>query len=324
MRNKRNLLLGAVAATFTAVSAFNVSAQGGPGGAYSYTSQYNSTRVIPHAGEYRHQYLASDSTAPVGMAIVFAIDISGSISSPSGEYNSQIEALGEAIASDDFRQSIFMPGGPGSIAIAVVDYDDRSKLLIPWVDLRQDDPTKFIQLGIEIQSLERRSNGGTEHSAALENAAINFEQLPWESDRNAVNIMTDGTSYSAGQLSNWRRALAEEYNATIYALVTEGNNSATLNPWAEDYLVTPSNTYTGSNGRPLPGGFVHTVATERGTQTLGNSPGTGPFKNEVRKALRRQIILQTASLDLDYGTRFASLDELDSYSQFTAFEQAPS
>lgn len=322
MPNGRNLLLGAVAATFTAVSAFNVSAQGAMGDAYNYTSSYNTTRVIPHAGEYKHQYLATESTAPVGMAIVFAIDISGSISSPSGEYHSQIEALAEAIASDDFRQSIFMPGGPGSIAISVVDYDDKSKLLIPWVDLRQDDPTKFIQLGIEIQSLERRSNGGTEHSAALENAAINFEQLPWESDRNAVNIMTDGTS-STYNITKWREALAEEYNATIYALVTEGNYSASLNPWAEDYLITPSNTYTGSNGRPLPGGFVHTVATERGTQTLGNSPGTGPFKNEVRKALRRQIILQTASLDLDNGIRFASLDELDSYTQFPAFEQAP-
>lgn len=323
MRNRRNYLLGAVAAAFTAVSAFNVAAQGGPGGAYDYTSAYNSSRVIPHIGEYKHQELATDSTAPVGMAIVLAIDISGSISSDSGEYHSQIEALAETIASDDFRQSIFMPGGPGSIAISVVDYDDRSKLLIPWVDFRRDDPTKFIQLGIEIQSLERRSNGGTEHSAALENAAINFEQLPWESQRNAVNIMTDGTS-STYNITKWRTALAEEYNATIYALVTEGNNSATLNPWAENYLITPPNTFIGDNGRPLPGGFVHTVATERGTQTMNNSPGTGPFKNEVRKAIRRQIIIQTASLDLDNITRFASLEDHDSFTQLTALGNAPS
>ena len=280
------------------------------GGAYNYAAVARPSRVLPHTGSYKHPELATNSNAPVGMAIVCAIDISGSISSPSGEYHSQIQALGEAIASDDFRQSIFMPGGPESVAICVVDYDDRSKLLIPWVDFRNDDPAKFVQLGVEVQSLERRSNGGTEHAAALENASLCFGNLPWESHRNSVNVMTDGTS-SVTNVQNWRRILAEEFDATIYALVTEGNYSATLNPWAEKNLVTPGNTYTKKDGRPLPAGFVHTVATERQTQTLGSSPGTGPFRDQVRLALRRQVILQTASLDIDRGpTRFAALNPL--------------
>lgn len=315
MLNRRQMLFGSGAAVLGTAGVFNAGAllaqeiQPPPQPASPFPL------VLDPNTNYRHPNLASSSTEPVGIAIVCAIDISGSINSISGEYRSQIEALGEAIASDDFRQSIFMPGGPGSAAICVIDYDGKSKLQIPWVDLREDNREKFVALGTEIASLERRASGGTTHEAALQNAALCFNNLsPWEAENKSVNIMTDGTSSSAG-LATWRRILANDYNATIYALVTEGNNSSTLNPWAERNLITPPNTYFKPNGRPLPAGFVHTVATERQTQSLPTTtpnPGTAAFQGQVRLALRRQVILQTAGLDVETYTRFASLEELDS------------
>lgn len=306
MLNRRQMLFGTGAGLLGATGLFNIGAALAQGDHHPGTVSAPSTKILPPPRGYKHPDLASDSTAPVGAAMVCAIDISGSINDYTGEYASQVQALGEAIASDDFRQAIFMPGGPGSIALCVIDYDGKSQLQIPWVDFREDRRDKFILFGSETASLERRASGGTEHDAALENSAHCFENMPWESRQNSVNIMTDGTS-STSAIAPWRRLLAQRYDATIYALVTESNYSQTLNPWAQNNLITPSNTYTRSDGRPLSGGFVHTVATESQTQR----GGTPAYKGAVRLALRRQVILQTAGLDVDTYIQHASLEELD-------------
>ncbi|MFP4314521.1 MAG: DUF1194 domain-containing protein [Alphaproteobacteria bacterium] len=311
MLNRRQMLFGSGAALLGAGALFNTSALADTGSGEQRSPFH---LVNPPKVPYKHPKYATSSREDVGLAMVCAIDISGSISSPTGEYRTQIEVLGEAIASDDIRQAVFMPGGPGSLALCVIDYSDRSELKIPWVDFREDDPAKFRLLGDEISKIQRRTTGGTTHEAALQNAALCFENLaPWQADNKSVNIMTDGTSSGPGLLS-WRRTLAERYGATIYALVTESNNSSTLNPWARNNLITPPNTYTSSRGRPLPAGFVHTVATEQQTQTSNNNnnaTGTAAYQGQVRLAIRRQIILQTAGLHIDNYTRFASLEELD-------------
>lgn len=314
MLNRRQMLLGSGAAIAGTAGLFN--AHSVLADTEAPNNPYN--LVVPTTLPYKHPDYATSSRAPVGIAIVCAVDISGSISSDRGEYQTQVQALGQAIASDDIRQAIFMPGGPGSAAICVVDYDDRSKLQLPWVDFREDRREKFVVIGQQIESLQRRSNGGTVHEAALQNAGLCFENLaPWEAENKSVNIMTDGTSSSTG-LRAWRALMAERYGATIYALVTEGNNSTALNTWARNNLITPPNTYFKPNGRPLPAGFVHTVATERQTQTMVNTPGGlagnsnfAAFNGQVRLAIRRQIILQTAGLNVETYRRFASLDELD-------------
>lgn len=308
MLNRRQMLLGTGAGLLSATGLFNAGSALAQGDQHPGTSPRPSSKILSPPHGYIHPN-ASGSTAPVGAAMVCAIDISGSISDHTGEYTSQVQALGEAIASDDFRQAIFMPGGPGSIALCVIDYDGKSQLQIPWLDFREDRRENFVMFGSETASLERRASGGTEHDAALENAAFCFMNLPWESHQNSVNVMTDGTS-SPTSIAPWRRLLAQDHDATIYALVTESNYSQTLNPWAQNNLITPSNTYTRSDGRPLSGGFVHTVATERMTER----GGTPAYKGAVRLALRRQVILQTAGLDVETYTKFASLEELDNAS----------
>jgi hypothetical protein len=174
----------------------------------STTDSYPVSNVIP-TGTYMHPELYSGSTADIGLAIVCAIDISGSVNSDTGEYQAQLQSLANAIASDDFRESIFYPGGPNSIALCVVDFDMKSKLQIPWVDFRDNDRFKFLKFAQQVLSIERRAKGGTDQSAAMENAAYCFENLPFKAENKAVNIMTDGTgsSYKVRQWNKIARSL---------------------------------------------------------------------------------------------------------------------
>lgn len=292
MLSRRKFLLQAGAAGLLTALGNNVFAQSTSNDANPYGPR---SKVIP-PNTYTHPELYSGSTANVGLAVVCAIDISGSVSSQTGEYQAQLQSLANAIASDDFRESIFYPGGPESIALCVVDFDTNSKLQIPWVDFRENDRFKFLKFAEEVLSIKRRSNGGTDQSAALENAAYCYENMPFKAENKAVNVMTDGTGQNI-MTRQWNKVLAKEYEATVYALTTNTGSPA-LNRWADNYLITPSNTYIKRDGRPLSGGFVHEVATEQQTQSNKAGAGMAAYNDEVLLAFRRQIILQTASLDI--------------------------
>ncbi|MAE51845.1 MAG: hypothetical protein CMH27_08540 [Micavibrio sp.] len=291
MLNRRQFLLGAGAGLLTLASSR----------AFGQPNYYEEPPTVVPTTTYFHPTLATNSNEDIGMAIVCAIDISGSIEDRTGEYRAQLESLANAIASDDFRESIFYPGGPQSIALCVVDFDHRSELVIPWVDFRDDDRTKFLRFSQEILNIQRRGTGGTEHASAMENAGYCFQNLAtrWKSEHNSLNILTDGTS-STVKVREWNKILAEHHEATVYALTTK-TDYGNLNYWAERALITPPNTYIKKNGRPLSGGFVHEVATERQTQinnTRGNAGGMAAYQDEVLLAMRRQVIMQTASLDI--------------------------
>ncbi len=291
--DRRSFMLGIGAVGLFAAATKDGYAQVGDG---STDTNRVSSNVIPPA-TFVHPQLYSGSTEDVGLAIVCAIDISGSVSSDTGEFQSQIQSLANAIASDDFRESIFYPGGPESVALCVIDFESNSKLQIPWVDFRENNRLKFLQFAEEVRNIRRRSDGGTDHSAAMENAAYCYTYMPFGADNKALNIMTDGTGY-ATTAQQWNRILAQEHEATVYALTTNTGNDG-LNKWAKENLITPPNTYIKENGRPLSGGFVHEVATEHQTQISRAEGGNmAAYNDQVLLAFRRQVILQTASLDI--------------------------
>jgi hypothetical protein len=258
-------------------------------------------KVIPVAN-YIHPELATDSTDPVGIAWVMAVDISGSINSSTNEYQAQLNALADAIERDDFRESIFQQAGPGSAALFVVDYDTQSQLQIPGIDFRENSPEKFRAVANIIRNIPRRNSGGTAHDAALQNATICFDYMPWECDRKHVNIMTDGTGNSYAN-RNEQRTLAERHEAIVSSLTTRVSTSD-IYAWCEENLTTPAATYRRANGSFLSRGSTVEVATELETQ----GSNVGRYQDEVYLAIRKQILLQTASLNIEPRTRYAQAD----------------
>lgn len=252
---------------------------------------------------------ASGRTDPVGIIWVLACDISSSVDSYQGEYDAQLEAFADAVGRDDFRETLFSPGGPQSAAIFFVDFGLHSRLEIPGVDFRENNRDHFRAYAGRVQNHERRGTpSSTRHDAALRNAGVCLEyarQVGWlgENTKSCVNIMTDG----AGEVEpnhEYRAILAENYGASVSSMVIEprpsieytpGSSGVNVQNWCARDLTTPGNTFIGPNGQLVPAGMTEKVAEEM--ETRGQA--TARFKNNTFMMMRRQITSRTAWRQLE-------------------------
>jgi hypothetical protein len=245
------------------------------------------------ANPYIHPKLASKSTEEVGVRLVLLFDTSGSIDDI--EYQVQLDAMADAIESEDFKNAVFYRGGPQTIAICVANFDDRVFLNIPWVDIREDEDYKFKALAKEIRSLDRKSSGLTHQARAFNAAATYLTNSPWEGKRSVVDIITDGRHNGGGNLQAARENLAKNHDATINALITLDTYETRFEEWAQKNLVTQPIHFK-EDGSALDPGFVRVVATQQSTRDVG---AIKKYKDAMNLAFRRKIFLEVAGIDLE-------------------------
>jgi hypothetical protein len=256
--------------------------------------EYAATASNPVPTTYIHPKLASNRTAPVGARIVCLYDISGSINEV--EHDIQLEVMAETIASEDFKNAIFYPGGPQSIAICVADFGDTGSVRVPWIDIAAGEEDKLKLLAHEIRGLKRREFGSTNHIAGMKIATECMANCPWQSKRSIVDILTDGEHNSGGppaEIILLRDQLAIQHEATINALITLDSNTFELEKWAKEHLITPAR-FLKRNGALLDPGFVKIVATQ---QT--DAGALVKYNDAMKIAFRRKLILEVAGIELD-------------------------
>jgi len=248
---------------------------------------------------WRHPTLASNSTEPVGASLVALFDVSGSMNAV--EYQIQVESTAAAIESEDFRNAIFFTGGPQSIAIMVASFGTHTTPDILWVDIREGEEWKLNQLAEEIRNLPRSHSGMTYQIVALESAKIFLDNQPWESEKNIVDMITDGKENqfrgAAGEqrLANVIERLAVENGATTNALVILDSAHPDLEQWSWANLTTKPG-HIGPNGRYIDAGFAKVVAMEQNTR---NEVAVVEFEKAFELAFRRKLILEIAGITLD-------------------------
>jgi hypothetical protein len=245
-----------------------------------------------------HPTLASSSLKPVGARMVLLFDVSYSVDDL--ELQAQTEAMSEAIGSEDFKNAIFYPGGPGSIAICVAEFHDEAKLRIGWVDVRKGEEYKLKQLAKEVADLERVDGGSTSQVYALRLARKLLKEAPWEGESNKVCLITDGKEnvYHKNRedselLHEEVSELAEKYGATVNAFITETRSESDLKEWSEENLITKDK-HLREKDNPVDPGFVMVVAT----QNSAKNPGAMvKYINAMRLALRSTIIKVISCLE---------------------------
>jgi hypothetical protein len=207
---------------------------------------------------------------PVGLELVLALDVSGSVST--SEYNLQLTGYADAFASA-LVQSAIAAAPTASIAVSVVQWSDNAVQSIGWTLI--DGATAANAFAASISNLARAFSGGTNVPGAINfSSGLLQADNGFEGQRNVIDVSGDGTAGVAATAAARDAAVALGY--TINGLPIGGPQS--LN----DFYA--NNVIGGPNAFSLPANTFEDFATAiqaKLVREIGGGPGPGPGPTPV-------------------------------------------
>ena len=161
------------------------------------------------------------AAAPVDMAIVVSLDRSESVDQ---EYaRVQIVGLIFALKHPKFLAAV-KSGRLGRIAISVVTWSSfrKTDIILPWTQIAAGDDAERVG-AVLLHDLDRQltavHGSQTDVAYGIHVATKLLEALPWEADRQLINMVGDGRS-NIGQVAVVDRDVAIDRGITINALIS--------------------------------------------------------------------------------------------------------
>jgi hypothetical protein len=119
----------------------------------------------------------------VTTAIVFAVDVSGSVSAE--RYDLQRAGIARVFADETIEQVL-----GGGLAVALIEWSDGHVIVVPWTILRTADDAH--RLAARIAAAPRSPGISTELSLAMLAAADLLDRCPCEAGNRVIDISGDG------------------------------------------------------------------------------------------------------------------------------------
>ena len=169
-------------------------------------------------------WLAAAPARAAAVAIVMAIDVSGSVSAES--YILQRDGIARAFADARLVNAIAAGGG---IEALVLEWSDPDKVAVSVDWTRICDAGSAARFAAAVHATTRSSHGLTAIGPALVVAAAQFGRLPQPAERHVIDISGDGIA-NLGEPPRMVRDRLVKFGVTINALAI-----VTQEPWLEDY-----------------------------------------------------------------------------------------
>jgi hypothetical protein len=164
--------------------------------------------------------------AEIDAALVFAVDVSGSVDAQ--EYELQHEGIARALESPAVIAAI-AGGTHGAIDALVLEWSDRDKqvVTVDWTHI--DDAKSAAGFAAKVRATRRSSDGLTAIGDALLAAAAAFERLPDHAARHIIDLSGDGMANIGPP--------PEQVRDTLVARGITVNGLAILKtePWLDQY-----------------------------------------------------------------------------------------
>lgn len=172
--------------------------------------------------------LALAGTAPArasAVALVLAIDVSGSVSSE--RYVLQHEGIARAFETPRLIDAI--AAQPGGIEALVLEWSDPEKIAITvgWTHIANRETAAAFAASLRATS--RTSNGLTAVGSAMRAAAAAFDHMPEPANRRVIDISGDGMANFGEPPSAVRDELVKR------GITINGLAILTEEPWLDDY-----------------------------------------------------------------------------------------
>lgn len=173
------------------------------------------------------------AAAQADLALVLAVDVSGSVSDD--RFKLQRDGIADALDSDDFA-AVVSGGNYRTIEIAVVEWAEEQKVVLPWMVVRgrQDLADAAGRL--------RRANRSWVHTmtdpgGGIATADRLFKSAPLPADRKVIDVSGDGAQNTGEIPTAEARDAAVAHNITINGLPITSGDDPHIDQWYRANVV---------------------------------------------------------------------------------------
>ena len=164
------------------------------------------------------------------IALVLALDVSGSISEPN--YRLQRDATAAVLRDQTMTRAI---DSNYPAAISVIMWSDTVRLIIPWRIITGREDSEI--LARDLERIERPMSGGKFMYSAV-NYSINlFNTVPCTPERSVIDVSSDG--YDDENMIDSARDKAAKANITINGLPIVTDEAPLLEDFFIERVITP-------------------------------------------------------------------------------------
>lgn len=206
---------------------------------------------------------------PVDVALVLALDVSGSISDDA--WKVQREGIASAVGSDQFAQAV-RRGQIGRVAIAVVQWGTSARMVMGWRVVESSNEVQALARGM--RAMQRAESGGTCMGTMLK--MVTTELVPWDdyASRRIVDVSGDGASNCGTDLKDMRSAALKE-GITINGLPIVTPVEPKVADWYADNVIGGPGAFTVvADGN---GGFAEAFLRKLTVEIASNYAGDAPI-----------------------------------------------
>jgi hypothetical protein len=164
--------------------------------------------------------------APVDLALVLAVDVSGSVDAQ--EYELQHEGIARAFETGALIDAI-RHGRNGAIDVLVMEWSDRDKQVVTVDWTRVSDAASAKRFAATVRATKRTSNGLTAIGDALNAAAAALARVPDKPVRRVIDVSGDGMANIGPPPQQVRDRLVAE------GIAINGLAILKTEPWLDSY-----------------------------------------------------------------------------------------
>lgn len=175
---------------------------------------------------------AATRAGDVDLALVLAVDVSGSVSAE--RWALQRRGYARAFESPDVAGAI-AGGRHGAIAVTVVEWSsvDMQRQMTRWTVI--DGPAAAVAFARQIETLPRVFAGSTAIGAAIDFALRAFDLFEGRPDRRVIDVSGDGANNS-GELSDHARDRAVALGVTVNGLPIQADEPG-IEQFYRDHVI---------------------------------------------------------------------------------------
>ncbi len=176
---------------------------------------------------------AQAQTAQADVALVLAVDVSGSVDE--GRFKLQREGIAAALESDEFAAAL-SGGGNQTIEIAVVEWAEEQSVVVPWTIVRSRGD--ILAVTDRLRRAERSwlhvrtdANGGIAAADQL------FTSQPLPAMRQVIDVSGDGRQNSGEMAAAVARDDAVAHGAIVNGLPITSGAEPDVDGWYRDNII---------------------------------------------------------------------------------------